>query len=224
MLISLFLILQLVNNSLLRTLLPLTAIVWAVASFASTLFPGKKGAKCSRICSVFQRMDWNNDAVGRKKKNVQTRSKHYPGNLLLFFFFFSFHEVRSPNSWEFGRWGCFSKCAVRKLPDWRFLKCYCPKSPAMLENSNSWQNMHSQYVTFSCRGQSICFSAKKLLGFFLLCLCHNLFYVVFLCFHFFSYFTLRGLPWKLNINNCKEVLKACRSFKNFWIYNWFFAL
>lgn len=221
MLINLFLILQLVNNSLLRTLLLLTAIVWAVASLISTLFPGKKGGKCSCIRNVFQGVDWNNDMAGGKKV-YRPDQNSTPGTF--YFMFFPFQEVRSPNSWEFGQWGCFSKCAVRKLPDWRFLKCYCPKSPAMPESSNSWQNMHSQYVTFSCRGQSICFNAKKLFGVFLLCLCHNLFYVMFLCLKFFSYFSLWGLPWKLNINNCKKILEACRSFKNFWIYNWFFAL
>lgn len=150
--------------------------------------------------------------------------KKIPREPFFVLFCFSFHEVRSPNSCEFGQWGCFSKCAVRKLPDWRFLKCYCPKSPAMLENSNSRQNAHSQYVTSSCRGQSICFSAKSCFGVFLLCLWHNFFYVTVSCFKFFSSFYLWGLPWKSNISNCRKTLKACRSFKNFWICNWFFAL
>lgn len=49
----------------------------------------------------------------------------------------------------------------KKLPDWRFLKCYCPKSLGILETSNSPQNTHSQCVTCICRWQSICVNTKK---------------------------------------------------------------
>lgn len=56
-------------------------------------------------------------------------------------------------AWENVQW--------KKLPDWRFLKCYCPKSLGTLETSNSPQNTHSQCVTFICRWQSICVNTKK---------------------------------------------------------------
>lgn len=56
-------------------------------------------------------MEW----IGKIKWLGEKSINQIKTSTLGIFFFFFFHDVRSPNSWDFGQWGCFSKCTVRKV-------------------------------------------------------------------------------------------------------------
>lgn len=200
MLISLFPVVQLVNNSLLRTLLPLTANVWAVASFISTLFPGKKGAKCSSICYVFQGMDWSNNMAG-ESNNVQTRSKQYPGN---FFFFFPSTRSASQTPGSLDSRDALVNVQWEKCQIEGFLSATVQNHhPCLKIVILDRTCIPSVWLLAAGRRAYALVPKSWLFGGFIIVFCVRTF-CMFLCYKFFRYFSLQGLPRKRNINNCKS--------------------